>query len=205
MLAAPLGVLVQEGRRANGSRAKSDAGAGPGETARRAAVMLKIALESPRGVAQSGSARALGARRRGFKSRLPDPLLEDAVRGLSKREALREQGFEKVTALLKSPEFPLPQPRRLVELSLRYVEHVAFYLVQMLDVSFKFVRGQIHSEFDCLLEARNDLFVSNDAESDHRVDIAAIVGAEARELTYDDIHDTHRRHLEVPEFRVELL
>src|SRR6187397_199998 len=39
-----------------------------------------------RGVAQSGSARALGARRRGFKSRLPDPTL---------REAVREQGVRK--------------------------------------------------------------------------------------------------------------
>ena len=44
---------------------------GPGRRSTEPVLDLRLL----RGVAQSGSARALGARRRGFKSRLPDPVL----------------------------------------------------------------------------------------------------------------------------------
>src|SRR5262252_10453097 len=75
----------------------------------------------------------------------------------------------------------------------------------MLEVSCEFVRGHIHLEINRLSETRNDIVVSNEVSLDHRVDIAPIVGVEARELADDDVDHTHRGHLEVPKFLVELL
>jgi hypothetical protein len=63
-----------------------------------------------RGVAQSGSARALGARRRGFKSRLPDP--HAAERGESRGSVNRGVSVHATFTALGSAEFVAPRTKR---------------------------------------------------------------------------------------------
>lgn len=55
------------------------------EAAGQARMLERAAPRDARGVAQSGSARALGARRRGFKSRLPDHIYR-GILGVSARK-----------------------------------------------------------------------------------------------------------------------